>query len=224
MIPQEILDRIESLESTIEKLSADNATLRKLLYATLRPGVSRFDDSSAGQLFLFGNAPGSEDDAAEDEAPAPPVVSRKKTKPTGRQPLPVGLERVPDVVPVNEDDLLCACCDPPRETAVIRYEETEILEYKQAQLFVRVQKREVRACPSGMGGVTTAPLPPRVIEKGRAGVSLIVFVMLAKFIDHLPLHRVAKILKRSQVRIPESTLCDWVGAVSLAAIRQEKPR
>ena len=85
-LPVEILlDRIESLESAIEKLSVDNAALRKLLFATLRPGISRFDDSSAGQLFLFGNSPGAGDGAPEDETPAPLVSTKKKAKRTKKK-------------------------------------------------------------------------------------------------------------------------------------------
>jgi transposase len=199
------------LEKNVEVLQSDLSMLRKLLYAKLRPGASRFDDSSNGQLFLSGHSSG----LSEEEPPLEtPAKKKKSSKSTGRQKLPPGLPRVTDPIPVEEADLLCSCCSPPQERKLIRHEETELLEFKPAEFFVRVVQREVRACPSGMEGVTTAPLPPRIIDKGRPGVSLLVFVLISKYLDHLPLHRIAKIFKREQVRIPESTLCDWVGAAA----------
>ena len=203
----------EKLEKSLEQLQGDVNALRKLLYAKLRPGVSRFDDSSEGQLFLFGDSSELLNPTESEELP-PESPPKKRSKPTGRQQLPPGLPRVKEVEPIDQGDILCSCCNPPQERHLIRYEETEILEFKPAEFFVRVIQREVRACPSGMEGVTTAPLPPRIIDKGRPGVSLLVFVVISKFVDHLPLHRIGKIFKREQVRIPESTLCDWVAAVA----------
>src|SRR6516162_6483869 len=53
------------------------------------------------------------------------------------------------------------------ETKVIGYEESEQLDVKPAQYFVRVTRREKRACKRcEENGAVTAPLPPRIIEKG----------------------------------------------------------
>ena len=213
-LTQEYQQRNEELEQNVRQLQDDLNALRKLLYAKLRPGTSRFDDSSEGQLFLFGDSAATtteaEDDPASEEA-----ASKKKTKRGGgRQQLPPGLPRIEEPHSLDDSERLCSCCDPPQELKPIRWEKTEILEYTAAQLVVRVILREVGACPSGMGDVATAPMPPRVVAKGRPGVSLLTHIVISKFIDHLPLHRIAKIFKREQVRIPESTLCDWVGVVA----------
>lgn len=209
-----IEQRNAHLERTVEQLQRDLNILRSLLHAKLRPGVSRFDDSAAGQLVLFEGAPEPDAPPPSGDTSADSRPKKKRSRSTGRQQLPPGLPRVKEVEPVEEADLPCSCCDPSQTRQLIRYEETEILEYRPAELFVRVIQREVRACPSGMEGVTTAAMPPRIIEKGRPGVSLLVYILISKYVDHLPLHRIAKIFKREQVRIPETTICDWVAAVA----------
>ena len=82
----------KKLAQKLQELHHDLKSLKQLLYAKLRPGVSRFDDSSPGQQFLFGETPESSG-AASQEAPeeSTPKKKRSKQKPTGRQPLPPGL-------------------------------------------------------------------------------------------------------------------------------------
>ena len=63
-------------------------------------------------------------------------------------------------------------------------------------------------------GVWAAPLPPRPILGGIAWPGLVTEVVVSKFGDHLPLHRLEDILTRYGVYIPRSTLCDWVKATA----------
>lgn len=50
-----------------------------------------------------------------------------------------------------------------------RADESEQLDVEPARYFVRVTKREKRACYGcGQGSLSAAPLPPRIIEKGVA--------------------------------------------------------
>jgi transposase len=50
-----------------------------------------------------------------------------------------------------------------------------------------------------------------VIDKGIPTCELLAHMMIAKFIDHLPLDRQEKIFGRAGLAIPQSTLADWVG-------------
>ncbi len=60
-----------------------------------------------------------------------------------------------------------------------------------------------------------APLPPRVLEGGLAGVNLLVQVLLAKYMDHLPLYRQEQIFRqRYGVRVSRKTMADWVRVVT----------
>lgn len=55
------------------------------------------------------------------------------------------------------------------------------------------------------GPGTVGPIP-----KGRCGPGLLAYTLTSKYADHLPLHRLAGVIARSGVRVPASTLGDWV--------------
>src|SRR5689334_7444221 len=81
-----------------------------------------------------------------------------------------------------------------------------------ARYFVRVIKREKRACRGcEKGSVTMAPLEPRIVEKGLASNPVVVETVTAKYLDHIPLYRQAAILEREAgLEIGRATLDGWV--------------
>jgi transposase len=97
-----------------------------------------------------------------------------------------------------------------RETAVIGYDESEVLDYEPAHWLVRVTKREKRAC----GKCATIAMPahePRIVEKGLASDRVVIHTVIAKYCDHLPLYRQQAILEREAgVEISRATLDGWV--------------
>ena len=48
------------------------------------------------------------------------------------------------------------------------------------------------------------------IEKGLAGAGLLAQVITSKYADHQPLYRLEGIFSRHDVKIPRSTMCDWM--------------
>jgi transposase len=62
--------------------------------------------------------------------------------------------------------------------------------------------------------VTTAEGPERVIERNTAEASLLGQVVVSKYVDHCPLHRLHNIYARSGAFVPVSTLSDWAGEVA----------
>jgi hypothetical protein len=58
--------------------------------------------------------------------------------------------------------------------------------------------------------VKTAGKPAQPIEKSTAGASQLTQVIVAKFADHLPLHRQAKIFRRFGVELSDRTMCGWM--------------
>ena len=79
-------------------------------------------------------------------------------------------------------------------------------------IFVRVIKREKRACRGcEQGTVTMAALAPRIVEKGLASDRVVVDTVVAKYCDHLPLYRQAVMLEREAgLEIGRATLDGWV--------------
>ena len=62
--------------------------------------------------------------------------------------------------------------------------------------------------------MTTAEGPERVIERSAADASLLAHVVVSKYVDHCPLHRLHNIYARSGALVPVSTLSDWAGEVA----------
>jgi transposase len=58
--------------------------------------------------------------------------------------------------------------------------------------------------------VIVAPLPEHPLERCLAGPALLAQVIVSRFADHLPYHRLAKRYAREGVRLAVSTMCGWM--------------
>ncbi len=56
-----------------------------------------------------------------------------------------------------------------------------------------------------------APVATHIIDKGIPTTGLLAQVLVAKYLDHLPLYRQESIFERAGLAIPRSTLAAWVG-------------
>jgi transposase len=63
--------------------------------------------------------------------------------------------------------------------------------------------------------VTAARVAPSIIEGGMATPSVLTWVLISKYTNHLPLYRIAQIAEREGVILARSTLGDWVGRAGL---------
>lgn len=88
---------------------------------------------------------------------------------------------------------------------------TEVLEYVPGELFVRKYVRPKYAKPNNEG-VLMAALPARPIDKLMAGEGLLAQIIIDKYIDHLPLYRQMQRFERNGLKLPYSTLTEWVSA------------
>jgi transposase len=130
-----------------------------------RPRLVRIAKYGPGSEKLS-NAQVQAESQREAVLPSTQPTNKKKRKHPGRQELPAHLPRVERILTCTPVQCLCQGCG--KETAVIGYEESAQLDVEPAKYFVLVTKREKRACRSCARGVTSAPLPPRVIEKSLA--------------------------------------------------------
>ena len=97
---------------------------------------------------------------------------------------------------------------------MIGYERSEQLDVEPAQYFVVVTKREKRACRGCAEGVSAAPLPARIIDKGLVSDRVVIDTLVSKYSDHLPLYRQSVILERDAgVSISRATMDGWVMSV-----------
>jgi hypothetical protein len=84
-----------------------------------------------------------------------------------------------------------------------------------ARFFVHRHIRPQYACRR-CETVSAAPIPPAVIDGGLAAVGLYVWVIIGKYLDHLPLYRLEQIAQRQEVALSRSTLAEWVGRIGVA--------
>ncbi len=118
-------------------------------------------------------------------------------------------------IPLPSFEQVIACPEPNcktcgAETSVIGYDESEVLDHEPAHWFVRVTRREKRACGK-CSCIRMPELAPRIVEKGLASDIVVINTVIAKYCDHLPLYRQQAILEREAgVEISRATLDGWV--------------
>jgi transposase len=157
------------------------------------------------------SATAEEVEAEARREPLPPSAPRERKPHPGRRPLPENLPRIENVIACT--DANCKICGAA--TAVIGYDESEVLDHEPARWFVRVTKREKRACSAcsknGCPSIAMPALEPRIVEKGLASDTVVINTVVAKYCDHLPLYRQQAILEREAgVEISRATLDGWV--------------
>jgi transposase len=148
------------------------------------------------QLELLDREPAVSSDEIESEAASGPLPEaeqeqsaergprRKNRKHPGRNSLPAHLTRVEEIVACTAGDCRCGRCGG--ETHVIGYEESEVLGMKPVEYFVRVIKREKRACSRCIEhGVTTATAPARIAPKSIFADETIVEFIVRKYCDYV---------------------------------------
>ena len=134
--------------------------------------------------------------------PATPPAAKQKPK---RQPLPPELPRTEIRHDPESEHCDCGC-----QLRRIGEEISEKLDYTPGVFAVERHIRGKWVC-DGCETLTQAPMPAHVIDKGIPTAGLLAQVMIAKYADHLPLYRQEQIYARAGVKIPRSTLAEWVG-------------
>jgi transposase len=134
---------------------------------------------------------------------------RTPKKGHGRNPIPQDLHREKHVIDVAETEKVCSCCGSEKKH--IGDDITEELEYKPAVFFVNQYVRPKYACATCPdNGITTAPMPARPIDKGVAGPGLLAYILVSKYVDHLPLYRLEQMFKRYNIHINRSSMAGWI--------------
>jgi transposase len=141
------------------------------------------------------------------ESPLVESATTRQSKP--RLPLPDHLPReeriyVPEAT---------ACPDCGGSFKPLGEDISEQLEYIPASFRVIRHIRPKLAC-SCCDVIVQASAPSRPIERGLAGAGLLAHVLVAKFADHISLHRQTVQYAREGVTLERSLLANWVGAAS----------
>jgi transposase len=177
------------------------------------------------QLALFADLLKQLDEAAPStpppEPPTAPAPSALAAKGHGRRQLPADLRRERRIHDLPEAEKLCPCCGAKRQ--LIGEETSEQLAYQPAEVTIIEHVRlkyackacEAQAAETG-AQIVLAAKPLSVIDKGLAAPSLLAYVTVSRFADHLPYYRLEHILARHHIPIARSTLGGWEAQVAAA--------
>ena len=202
--------RNKRLELTIDQLTMELATLRRIRFA------KRSEQLPDLQARLF-----EEDalaDIAEVEAKLELVKQAfahepaKAPKAIATSPIPAGC-RLPADLPAVEihHDLESTSCSCGCALRHIGDDISQKLDYTPGTFTVENHIRPKYVCDE-CKTLKQAPVPPHIIDKGLATTGLLASVLVMKYADHLPLYRQEAIFERAGLRLARSTLADWVGA------------
>jgi transposase len=208
----------EEWQTELRRLQVENKLLRERLRLVLIEKFGRKSEQlSEQQLQLLNQEPSvtEAEVARETEQPAPPagaaLTQPKARRPShGRMELPAHLERRTELIPCPAQELHCPHCH--QEKSLIGYEVAEELDVDPAVYFVRIIKREKRACHRcPEAGVSTAPLPPKLVPKGKLADGLVIDTLIKKYDEHLPIYRQCWMLERDAgLELGRQTLVDAV--------------
>lgn len=205
--PARVLELERQLHWAHLEIQVLKEQLRQIWIKRLGPGSETLSDLQLRLLIEEEPSATRQEVEAEAQREVLPRTPPRERKPhPGRQSLPENLERVTETISCKERT--CARCGA--ETAVIGYDQSEQLDVEPARYFVRVTKREKRACRK-CSQVEAAPLAARIVEKGLAADAVVIDTVVAKYCDHMPLYRQAvRIEREAGVEIGRATLDGWV--------------
>jgi len=210
-----LLGRQERDRRELDRLTKLIGALRQRLFGTGRG--EKVDHAqleiqlglAEAQLVSLHTQSSEEEDAQIDDLVAGP--KEEVTERVKRFSLPDNIEeRTERIIP---EEVLAA---PEDFREIGKPEVTEIIDLEPAK-FIKIKQEFPRYVRKGdrSSAPLTAPRPPRVLLGGLASVRLLVHVMLAKYLEHMPLHRLEQSFKlRYGVNISRKTMGGWVQHVA----------
>ena len=199
---------LHAAQIKIQALTLELAHLRRMRFGVKSEALASeqrelFEETLASDL-----AAAQAELAAQSPAQRSPRVPRTRA---GRQALP---EHLPRIEFRHEPDS-CTCGQCGKTLVKIGEDITEQLDVEPARFFVHRHIRPQYACRA-CETVSAAPVPAALIDGGMAAVGLYVWLLIGKYLDHLPLYRLEGIAAREGVALSRSTLAEWVGRIGVA--------
>ncbi len=201
-------------DTRIAWLVAEVARLRRLQFAARSEKVdpaqrALFEETLAEEIGATESALAAHEAANAPEAAPSRTKSAAPSRP--RRELPANLERVE----ARHEPATCTCGQCGGHLVHIGDHVSEKLACKPLEFFVRRDVYPQYACRS-CETIVAEPVAPAIIDRGIATPELLAQVIVAKYVDHLPLYRQSAIYARSGVDLSRTTLAEWIGACGVA--------
>jgi transposase len=178
-------------QALIDKLTHENAVLKRLKFAAKSEAYSAEQKSLLEETLDMDLAAV----AAEIEALQPERAPSDGKQQPKRAPLPAHLPR--REVRHEPDDTTCGCGKAMQR---IGEDVAEKLDYQPGVFTVERHIRGKWACAC-CERLVQAPVAAHVIDKGIPTTGLLAQVLVAKYLDHLPLHRQERVFERAGMAI-----------------------
>lgn len=217
-----ILDRDARIEQLARDLATLEAHLKRLLAGrrggylvpegqgvlfpnALEGGEQHEPDSGESPEDESGDADDDESDTRAARNQARPGAGKRKIDTSG---LPCE-DRIHDL---PEEERFCP--DTGQALVPVGEKVFEEIDYRRAQLTVIRHRQVVYGLPpqeaeDRQATPVVAPMPPRPLESCAASATLLAWLLVQKYANHLPLYRQEAIFARDGLRLPRQTLCDW---------------
>lgn len=179
----DLASKLEKLNERVEKLTHENARLKKGAYGP-RSERSKLPRVKVAEPATPEEVQGTRRARAKAKAETPTLKIEHK---------------VPDA------QRRCTVCGGTDLTSIGSGKSTFVIEFVSSQLVREEHVQEVLRCPCG-SCVITAPGAPKVVEKGQYGASFLAHLAVAKCADHLPIYRIEKELARKGSPVARSTM------------------
>jgi transposase len=207
---RELLDALKKSRHECEGMQQRLDLLLRKLYG---PKAERFNPEQPWLLPEMAadsaQSPSEESPTSED---ANDATTKRKRNGGGRKKLPDDLQRIRIEHALSEAERICPCCN----VICVQFGEdiSEQLDYHPGSLFVNQHVRFKYACTKCRDHITVGHAPIAIINKGLPGPGLLAHIVASKYADHLPLHRLERILARHGVELSRKTMCDWMAHVA----------
>jgi transposase len=216
----QLLKLKEGLEAQLQEALLELAELKRQLFGEKSEKLTPEEETQLAEVAadlqeqLQRDPPASDEvleDREDEEEPASQDPPQRKRRPR-RHPLPEHLERQTVILEPERLEPCERCGEVP---GCFGEEVSEELDYVPAKVVVRRTVRRKYACRCGGGGVQVAPLPPRLLPQSKLGLALAVYLLLARFDDHVAYYTLERIfLERHGVVIARQQMVQWVAHIA----------
>ncbi|WP_047197276.1 IS66 family transposase [Caldimonas brevitalea] len=189
-------------QAVIDKLTHENAVLKRLKFAAKSEAYTPEQKSLLDETLDTDLAAVAAEIGALQPVANQRVEDKRQPK---RQPLPAHLPR--REIRHEPQNTICGCGQAMQR---IGEDIAEKLDYQPGVFTVQRHIRGKWVCTC-CEKLVQVPVAPHVIDKGLPTCGLLAQVLVAKYLDHLPLYRQEAIFERAGHALARSTLAQWVG-------------
>ena len=206
-LPVEAQEYIKNLEQRYEALEQSY----KLLLLQKFGRKSEKELVEEKQQFLFDS---EESTSAEQDTVdlTTPIKAYQRKKP-GRKPIDESIPREEVIIDIPEEEKQCACGHTLTRISEVTSEKLHVIPPKMWVERIVRPKYGCQAC-EGSGdeenpAVRIADVPATIIPKSIVTPSLLSFIIVNKFVDHLPYYRQEKRFERIGIHISRQNMTNW---------------